>query len=108
MTNQTELEQMSDAELNMTLAELRYPNSTALGFNDMTKEVYVGAYTLNYCNIPNDIYPIQFELGIDLMSNYDRDKWAAEWDRETYIYSEHTNPLRAIVIVAILVLMEKR
>lgn len=118
--NSADLETLSDYELNHLVGMISYkdnkdifivreiPNKPGVIVAKDDKKIneILSLGLFDYCNKPNDAYPIMFEKGIGIRKMVTTDKWEAsitcvrEKDNYSYdIYAKDKNPLRAAMMV---------
>jgi hypothetical protein len=107
MTYQEELEAMSDGELNVLFAKTvdtykkcqikRCKESYAIEFISKDGDVF----RYNYCNNAGDIMPLAFEKELSFMRQYD--SYIVDACYLNGCCVDHKNPLRAAVIVLLLI-----
>lgn len=110
---------LSDLEINLRISEINYPGKNfttaySFGFPDGPPVQWIQGYgdflKLDYCNNPADAWPIIHKYGISIAFDDYEQEWVAftkfQFDRagwnmslEPEIYQHNVNPLRAAMIV---------
>ena len=111
--------EMNNAELNLAIAVLRYPEALKIGENSDGSIVIrgkrdIGMYgnslysEVDYTNNIADIFPIMIELEVSLLSCFD--EWmgtVGNFSTPRYKHPFSKDPIRAICECVLLVLREK-
>ncbi|HAT2607108.1 TPA: DUF2591 domain-containing protein [Kluyvera intermedia] len=105
----TDFSKLSDQEINLLIAEILNPDSTVIESKSRPPSACITGHLptlwVDYCNNPADAWQIIFENKIMLSPRCADDEWKAEiyLGREdifdNYASAWHKNPLRAAMIV---------